>query len=43
VRRAVRRSEVLERLDRVAPPHDILLVQNEFASLTSLFVARRPG
>ena len=38
VRRAVRQSEVLRRLDRVAPPHDILLVQKRFTSLASLLV-----
>jgi uncharacterized membrane protein required for colicin V production len=40
VRRAVRHSEVLERLDRVASPRDILLVPGRF---TSLLAARRPG
>jgi uncharacterized membrane protein required for colicin V production len=43
VRRAVRQSEVLERLDRVASPRDILLVQSPFASLRSLLGARRSG
>ena len=43
VRRAVRHSEVLERLDRVASPRDILLVPGRLASFTSLLAARRPG
>jgi hypothetical protein len=40
VRRAVRQSELLERLDRVAPPHDVLRVPSKFASLTSLLAVR---
>jgi uncharacterized membrane protein required for colicin V production len=36
VRRAVRQSEVLRRLDRVAPPRDILLLRKQFASIDSL-------
>ena len=39
VRRAVRQSEVLQRLDKVAPPRDILLLRKRFSSLSSL-VAR---
>jgi uncharacterized membrane protein required for colicin V production len=38
VRRAVRQSEVLQRLDKVAPPHDLLLLQKRFTSVASLFV-----
>jgi uncharacterized membrane protein required for colicin V production len=35
VRKEVRDSEVLDRLDRVAPPHDLLLVQKHFATIVS--------
>lgn len=35
VRREVRDSEVLHRLNRVAPPHDLLLVQKHFATIVS--------
>ena len=35
IRKDVRRSEVLHRLDRVAPPHDILLVQKHLATIVS--------
>jgi len=35
VRREVRHSEVLRRLDKVAPPHDILRVQKQLASLAT--------
>jgi uncharacterized membrane protein required for colicin V production len=35
VRREVRQSEVLHRLDQVAPPHDILKVQKQLASFAS--------
>jgi hypothetical protein len=35
IRRDVRRSEVLHRLNKVAPPHDILLVQKRLAPLVS--------
>jgi hypothetical protein len=32
VRRAVRQSEVLQRLDHIAPPHDILRIQKRLVS-----------
>jgi hypothetical protein len=35
VRREVRHSEVLDRLNKVAPPHDILLVQKHLATIVS--------
>jgi hypothetical protein len=35
MRRAVRQSEVMQRLDQVAPPHDILLVQKRFTVLAT--------
>ena len=35
VRRDVRQSEVMRRLDQVAPPHDILLVQKRFTTIAS--------
>jgi len=35
VRKEVRHSELLDRLNRVAPPHDLLLVQKHFASIVS--------
>ena len=35
VRREVRQSNVLQRLDQVAPPHDILLIQKRFVSIES--------
>ena len=35
IRRDVRRSEVLHRLNTVAPPHDILLVQKHLATIVS--------
>ncbi len=35
VHREVRRSEVLQRLDRFAPPHDVLRIQKQIASVTS--------
>jgi hypothetical protein len=35
VRREVRHSKVLEKLNNVAPPHDILRVQKQLASLAS--------
>jgi len=35
IRRQVRESEVLTRLDKVAPPHDILRVQKQLASIAS--------
>ena len=36
VRREVRHSEVLARLDRVAPPHEILRVQKHLTTIVSL-------
>jgi hypothetical protein len=35
IRKDVRRSEVLHRLNKVAPPHDILLVQKHLATIVS--------
>ena len=35
LRREVRQSEVLSRLDKVVPPHDILRVQKQLASIAS--------
>jgi hypothetical protein len=35
VRRDVRQSEVLHKLNKVAPPHDILLVQKHLARIVS--------
>jgi uncharacterized membrane protein required for colicin V production len=35
MRKEVRRSEVLDRLNQVAPPHDLLLVQKHFATIVS--------
>jgi uncharacterized membrane protein required for colicin V production len=35
VRKDVRRSKVLDRLNEVAPPHDILLVQKHLATIVS--------
>ena len=35
MRREVRHSDVLHRLNRVAPPHDILLVQKHLAPIVS--------
>ena len=35
IRKDVRKSEVLYRLDKVAPPHDILLVQKHLAPIVS--------
>ena len=35
VRRDVRQSEVLHKLNKVAPPHDILLVQKHLATIVS--------
>jgi hypothetical protein len=35
VRREVRQSEVLHKLNKVAPPHDILLVQKHLATIVS--------
>jgi hypothetical protein len=35
LRRDVRQSEVMQRLDQVAPPHDILLVQKRFTTLAT--------
>ncbi len=40
VRRDVRRSEVLQRLDRVASPHDILRVQKRLVQMESQVQAR---
>ncbi len=40
VRRDVRRSEVLQRLDRVASPHDILRVQKQLVRMESQVQAR---
>jgi uncharacterized membrane protein required for colicin V production len=34
-RHAVRQSQVMRRLDQVAPPHDILLVQKRFTALAT--------
>jgi uncharacterized membrane protein required for colicin V production len=34
-RHAVRQSQFMQRLDQVAPPHDILLVQKRFATLAT--------
>ena len=42
VHREVRQSEVLQRLDQVAPPHDVLKVQKQIASF-SAEIARREG
>jgi uncharacterized membrane protein required for colicin V production len=36
IRQDVKRSKVVHRLDRIAPPHDLLLVQKKLVSLTSL-------
>ena len=35
VRRAVRESKVMQRLDQVAPPHDILLLPKQFTEIAS--------
>ena len=35
IRKDVRRSEMLHRLNKVAPPHDILLVQKHLATIVS--------
>ena len=35
IRKDVRRSEVLHKLNKVAPPHDILLVQKHLATIVS--------
>jgi hypothetical protein len=35
MRREVRQSTVMRRLDQVAPPHDILLVQKRFTTITT--------
>jgi uncharacterized membrane protein required for colicin V production len=35
VHREVRQSEVLQRLDQVAPPHDVLKVQKQIASIAT--------
>jgi hypothetical protein len=35
LRRDVRQSKVMQRLDQFAPPHDILLVQKRFTTLAS--------
>jgi uncharacterized membrane protein required for colicin V production len=35
IRKDVRQSEVLDRLNQVAPPHDILLVQKHLATIVS--------
>jgi hypothetical protein len=39
----VRQSEVLQRLDRVAPPHDVLKVQKQIASFSAEIVRREGG
>jgi hypothetical protein len=40
MRREVRESKVMERLDQVAPPHDILLVQKRFTTLATTIERR---
>ena len=43
VRRDVRQSEVLHRLNEVAPPHDILRIQKQLASFASRLQSEAPS
>jgi uncharacterized membrane protein required for colicin V production len=43
VRREVRQSKVLHRLDKVAPPHDVLKIQKHLASVTSVIDRHENG
>jgi uncharacterized membrane protein required for colicin V production len=42
VHREIRRSQVLRQLDRVAPPHDVLRIQKQIASVTSRLEQAEP-
>ena len=39
----MRQSKVLQRLDQVAPPHDVLKVQKQIASISAEIVRREGG
>jgi uncharacterized membrane protein required for colicin V production len=43
VHREVRQSKVLQQLDQVAPPHDVLKVQKQIASFSAEIVRRESG
>ena len=43
VHREVRQSQVLQRLDKIAPPHDVLKVQKQIASISAEIVRREGG